>query len=202
MPALPWSSFPALALALLACGCAAAPARRNLAAARTLRAHLAAGELEAARALLADDPRRWFDQERGAGAPWSLEPGSGPWAAWDDHFRKRTEQVAWEADARSATLTFRETNDYFELLERGWVRNQAVYLFDEDGRIRGLVLRGVGERPPGRTEEFLAWAREHAPAELAHLRPGGDIDPGGDRPARHRALLERWRRDAGLPAID
>jgi hypothetical protein len=38
------------------------------------------------------------------------------------------------------------------------VTNEISYLFDEDARLRGLVIGAAGERPPGRTEEFLAWA--------------------------------------------
>jgi len=63
----------------------------------------------------------------------------------------------------------RETNDYFRLLERGWV----TYFFDESGRIAGLLIRAVGDRPQGKTDEFLTWAREHDPEELALLMPGG-----------------------------
>jgi len=47
--------------------------------------------------------------------------------------------------------------------------------------------------------QFETWAREHEPAELDALMPEGRLDPSGDHPVRMRALLERWRADAGLP---
>lgn len=199
----------ALAAALLLSAGACASARQapttlaTVRGAESFRDYLAAGEFDAARAMMSENPRQWFESADGDGRPWTVGPGGvGPWAAWDDHFRKRTEFVGWKGCERSATLTFRETNDYFQMLERGWVTNQAVYLFDERGRIDGLIIRAVGERPQGRTEEFLAWARANEPDELAYLRPGGEIDPTGERPRRHRGLLNRWRRSVGLAPIE
>ncbi len=96
----------------------------------------------------------------------------------------------------------RETNDYFRLLERGWVTNEVAYFFDDSGRINGLLIRAVGDRPPGKTEEFLAWTRVHDPEELATLVPGGEIDPSGDHPERFRRLLNRWRQESGLETIE
>jgi hypothetical protein len=170
--------------------------------AQTLRAHLDAGEYDAARAMMSDDPRRWFSPKEGVGSPWRVGPvQKGPWADWDEHFRKRTEPIEWEAGDHSATHVFYETNDYFMLLDRGWVTTTATYLFDLDDKIRGIVIGMRGERPPGRTDVFLAWAEANELAELAYLMPDGEIDPSGDRPERHRALLNKWRRSAGLPGL-
>jgi len=155
-----------------------------------------------ARAMMSENPRRWFAPREGAGQPWRIGSGTGPWSAWDEHFRTETGVVRWREGARSATVVVRETNDYFRLLERGSVINEITYFFDSESRIDGLLIDGVGERPPGRTEEFLRWAREHEPGELESLMPNGEIDPSGDHPGRYRTLLERWRSSAGLPPIE
>jgi hypothetical protein len=171
-------------------------------AARMFRDHVASGRFDQARAMMADRPRRWFDERRGDGQPWSIGPRSkGPWDAWDEHFRGQTETVRWIEGDGSATVVIRETNDYFRLLKRGWVTNEIIYFFDDSGSIEGLLIRATGERPSGRTDDFLEWARENDPQELEYLMPGGDIDPSGDRPERFRALLNRWRSSAELPVI-
>lgn len=171
--------------------------------ARTFRSLIEQGQYAAAREMLAPDPRRWWEKREGEGDPWRVGPGTpGPWAAWDSHFRSRRELVEWKERESSATAVVRETNDYFRLLERGWVTNEITYFFDDLGRIKGLLIQAVGERPPGRTDEFLAWARAHDSRELKVLMPEGEIDPSGDHPRRFRHLLERWRRASGLEPID
>lgn len=154
-----------------------------------------------ARALMSEDPRRWFAPREGPGQPWEVGPGAGPWSAWDEHFRSTGEVVAWHEEGNAAVAVVRETNDYFRLLERGHVTNRITYFFDDRGRIDGLLIDGVGERPSGRTEEFLAWAREHEREELEALMPDGEIDPSGDHALKFRALLERWRVAAGLEPL-
>lgn len=152
--------------------------------------------------MMSTDPRRWFAPREGEGQPWRVGPGTGPWSAWDDHFRSEGTVVAWRREDRSVTAIVRETNDYFRLLERGYVTSEITYFFDREGLIDGLLIAAVGERSPGRTEEFLAWARENEPEELEALMPGGEIDPSGDHPQRFRALLNRWRVAAGLDPIE
>jgi hypothetical protein len=175
----------------------------NIEAARRFRKLLAAKEYKQARSMMTENPRRWFNQRQGEGRPWIVKPGAkGPWAKWDEHFRSRKEELRWESGKNNATLFMKETNDYFQLLERGWVTTEIIYLFDNAGKIEGLLIRATGKRPPGRTEEFLKWAREHHPGELEYLMPGGDIDPTGDRPGRFRTLLNKWRKSAGLPVIE
>lgn len=159
-------------------------------------------EYPAARAMMADDPRRWFAPREGEGRPWRLGPGTGPWSAWDEHFRSEGEVVSWREGDRSATAVVRETNDYYRLLERGSVTNEITYFFDEEGKIEGLLIGTTGERSPGRTEEFLAWAGQNDPEELEELMPGGEIDPSGDHPRRFRALLNRWRVATGREPIE
>jgi len=205
--AVPRAAAPWLAL-VLAVGCRSGPgvdpdpAPSLVARAQELRALLERGDFAAARARMAPDPRRWWGERVGAGEPWSVGPGPrGPWAAWDEEFRSRHEVVAWHEGERAATALVRESNDYFRLLERGSVTNALTYSFDDGGRIEGLVIRPAGERPPGRADEFLAWACANEPAELAALMPGGEIDPSGDHPGRFRRLLERWRSAAGLGPI-
>lgn len=204
--AAPTLLLPVLLLQLSGCGAAdeAPPAGEAtlIAQAQRFRSLVRQERYDDARAMMSADPRRWFAPRQGEGRPWEVGPGTGPWAAWDDHFRSEGEVVAWREDGRSATAVVRETNDYFRLLERPAVTNEITYLFDDDGRIDGLVIAGVGDRPPGRTDEFLAWAREHEPDEIEALMPGGEIDPSGDHPQRFGALLNRWRDAAGLDPIE
>lgn len=173
-----------------------------VARAQKFRTLVTNGRYADARAMMADDAQRWFDVREGEGRPWRPGPESGPWSRWDEHFRSDGEIVEWRAGKSSATAVVREINDYFRLLERGSVTNEITYYFDAEKRIEGLLIAAAGERPPGRTEEFLAWAREHEPEELEALMPGGEIDPSGDHPRRFRALLNRWRVAAGLEPIE
>jgi hypothetical protein len=202
------TSLICLALAVFLPCCSPSPEKPSVSptitAAKRFRELLRDGDHDAARAMMAKAPRRWFDERSGEGRPWHVGPGKrGPWAAWDEHFGKRSEEIGWRANDHSATLIYKETNDYFLLLERGWVTNETVYFFDSDGRIEGLLIRpAAGPRSQGRTGEFLAWARENAPEELAELMPDGEIDPSGDHPQRFRALLETWRAETGLPPIE
>jgi hypothetical protein len=170
--------------------------------AQKFRTLVKSGEYDAARAMMSHDPRRWWGEREGDGSPWKLGPKHGPWAAWDDHFHSQTKLVEWREEPGAAIIVQKETNDYFQLLERGWVTNEIVYYFDDHGKIDGWLVRAVGERPPGRTEEFLAWARENDPEELAALMPDGEVDPTGDHPERFRRLLNRWRDAAGLERIE
>jgi hypothetical protein len=198
----------ALAACSLACGtilAASPPASEPslVARAKEFRSLLERRDYDAARRLMAPDPREWWEKRDGEGRPWTIGPGAGgPWAAWDDQFRSTKEVLRWEPADRSATTVIRETNDYFRLLERGFVTSELTYFFDEAGRIEGLLIRAAGERPPGRTDEFLAWAKAHEAAELQTLMPGGEIDPSADHPERFRRLLVRWRKEAGLPPIE
>lgn len=170
--------------------------------ARAFRSLLANEDYDAARAMMAPDPRRWWEAREGEGETWTIGQSGGPWADWDRHFRSRSELLEWREEPGAATAVVRETNEYFTLLERGWVTTEIRYTFNDAGRIEGLLIRAVGERPPGRTDEFLAWAREHDPGELEALMPGGEIDPAGDHAPRFRRLLNRWRRAMGLEPIE
>lgn len=162
--------------------------------AKRFRSLITEEKWDEARAMTAPDPRRWFAPREGEGSPWIVGPRRGPWAEWDEEFRSTSTVIGWRADDSSATVRVREINDYFRLLERGAVTNEITYFFDSEGRIDGLLIDAVGERPPGRTDEFLQWAIENEPVELRELMPDGEIDPSGDHPRRFRALLEQWRR--------
>ncbi len=185
-------------------GCTSPPAASNVEVVQQFRAPLRSGDYDAARAMMTPDPRRWFNERSGEGGPWRVGPGAkGPWARWDDYMGKQSEIIQWVEEERAAVCVYRETNDYFLLLDRGWVTNHTTYFFDERGRIEGILHAAApGPRPQGRTEEFLAWARANEPQELAALMPGGDVDPSGDHPRRFRAILERWRAAAGLGPIE
>ena len=202
-------TIPTILLAAALLGAEAAPAAQMpsdttslVRKAQAFRSLLGEADYDAARAMMAPDPRRWWETREGEGGPWTIGPSGGPWADWDRHFRSRNELVEWREEPAAATAVVRETNDYFTLLERGWVTNEITYTFDDEGRIEGLLIRAVGERAPGRTDEFLAWAREHDPEGLEALMPGGEIDPAGDHATRFRRLLNRWRRAAGLDPIE
>lgn len=175
----------------------------NITAAKELRKLIKAKEYETAKQMVTNNPRRWFNELEGEGRAWQIGPGKkGPWADWDKHFRGRTNPIYWEADEHSATIVYRETNDYFQLLERGEVTTRTTYLFDENGLVKGLLIRSLGKRPPGRTEDFLEWAKANEPDEIAELMPDGSVDPEGDHPQRVRAILNRWRKAAGLDPIE
>jgi hypothetical protein len=175
----------------------------NIARAKRFRELLAKKDYDAARAMMANDARRWWDAREGEGRPWKIGPDAGgPWAAWDKYFHSQHEVLEWREEPHSATALVQETNDYYRLLERGAMRNELVYYFDDDGKIDGLVIRGAGERPMGLTDEFIAWAKKNDPEEIAALMPGGEIDPAGDHPERFRRLLDRWRRATGRQPIE
>jgi hypothetical protein len=171
--------------------------------AQEFRSLIERGDFVAARAFMAENPRRWWESRDGDGQPWKIGPeANGPWSAWDAHFRSQKDLAEWREATRSVTVVVHETNDYFRLLERGWVTTEVTYFFDEAGKIEGLLIRATGDRPQGRTDEFLAWARTHDAEELGSLMPGGEIDPSADHPERFRRLLNRWREAAGLESIE
>jgi hypothetical protein len=101
--------------------------------------------------------------------------------------------VEWKEGDRSATAVIRETNDYFRLLERGWVTTEVAYLFDVSGRIEGLLIRAVGDRTPGRSREFEAWAGANDPEELSSLMPGDEYLDGDAKPRVAMTRANRGR---------
>jgi len=155
---------------------------------------------EEARGLMVAQPRRWWESRDGEGKRWAIG-SKGRWADWDRNFRSESDIVEWKQGLQSVTAVVRETNDYFRLLERGWVTTEMTYYFTPSGKIEGLLIRAVGERPPGRTPEFLTWARANDPVELEAIMPEGEIDPTNDHPGRMRTLLNRWRESVGLGQI-
>lgn len=174
--------------------------KRLIELAQRFRRLVREGKFDEARAMTVESPKVWFEERKGEGRPWIIGPKSNdPWAAWDKEFRSHSEEIEQRTANRSATITVRETNEYFQLLERGWVLTDVTYFFDENGKIEGRLIAAVGERPRGRTDEFLEWARTQDPEELKYLMPNGEVDPSGDRPKRFRRLLTRWREAAGLP---
>jgi len=161
------------------------------------------GDLDAARALLADDPRVWFDAKEGEGTAWTLE--GGRWREWDEHFRGASVRTTpWRSEGDGVWAVMRETNDYYRLTEGSPGIWRATYYFDGRGRIAGFLVSAVpgAKSDRGRRHEFEAWARAHRSAEAEYLMPGGSIDPTGDRPPRMRTLLNEWRGTVGLPAIE
>jgi len=183
--------------------CASGAAASKIERARQFRALVAKQDYDAARALMAEHPRRWWDAREGEGSPWKIGPDAGgPWKHWDEHFHSTPAVVRWTEGSDSATALIHESNDYYRLLERGTMTNELVYSFDGDGKIEGLVIRSVGERPQGRTAEFVAWAKKNDPREIGELMPDGEIDPRGDHAERFRRLANRWRRATGREPIE
>lgn len=170
--------------------------------AKQFRRLIAEERWDEAREMMSPDPRRWFDERSGEGSAWTIGPRGGPWSGWDEEFGSSSTVIEWRADENSATVRVLEINDYYRLLERGAMTNELTYFFDAAGRIEGFLVRAVGDRPAGRTNEFLQWALENEPRELRDLMPKGNIDPSGDHPQRFRVLLERWRSETGLPDLD
>lgn len=160
-----------------------------------------AGDWDRARAMAVEQPRRWWGTRSGEGEPWVIGPNSGPWSRWDQYFGSEKEILDWVEEKDSVTAVIREINDYYRLVERGPMTNEVTWFFDDAGKVEGMLVRGVGERPMGRTDEFVAWVRSHHPEELDVLMPDGEIDPTADHPERFRRLLTEWRAAAGLPPI-
>lgn len=71
--------------------------------AQVFRSLVRHGRYEEAREMMAADPRRWFAPREGPGEPWRVEPGAGPWSAWDEQFRSEGEVVRWREGPTSAT---------------------------------------------------------------------------------------------------
>ena len=181
----------------------AAAGRALVEQASRFRSLVEQGDHVAARALMAPDARRWWDSRDGPGRPWVVDHGSpGPWAGWDRHFRSERVLAGWRVSGLSATAFILERNDFYRLLERAPPLNEVTYYFDAAGRIDGLLISSRGPRDPGRTEQFLEWARVHEPAELAVLMPNSEIDPSGDNPPRFRRLLNRWREATGRAPVE
>ncbi|MHC5212553.1 MAG: hypothetical protein ACYTG2_17710 [Planctomycetota bacterium] len=167
------------------------------------RAHREVGDLDRARALMSDDPRKWYEVREGEGIPWTLGTG-GRWSAWDEHFRSESTYGDWHEEDDHVWADVFEINDYHRLTERGGGWWRATYFLDDEGLIEGFMVSAVPDKPSprGRRDEFEAWAREHDPDEAEYLMPGGKLDPTDDRAPRMRALLLRWRAAAGLPRVD
>ena len=170
------------------------------------RAARKAGDLDTARSYLTMDPHVWYEQRDGPGMPWTL--GAGRWKPWDDHFNGHSDLGPWQVDGQTVWAVATETNDYFQLTERTDVaRYRITYFFTESGLIEGYMISGADPDNPGppqasRVDEFIAWAKANHPQEWAYLRPGGKLDPTGDRAPRTRVLLVQWREAVGLPPIE
>jgi hypothetical protein len=187
---------------LLMAGCR----QSQVASVEAFRATREAGNLDTARSYLTRDPRVWYGQREGPGSPWTL--GAGRWKPWDDHFKGHSDLGRWQVDGRTVWAVATETNDYFRLTERTDIsRYRITYFLDDAGLIEGYMISDADPDKPGppsdsRADEFVAWAEANHPDEWAYLRPGGKLDPTGDRAPRTRALLLQWRETVGLPPLE
>lgn len=172
------------------------------------RAARKAGDIEKAHTYLGDDPRVWYDAKEGEGSSWKL--GAGRWKQWDTHFRGKSELGPWHVEGDTLWAVGEEMNDYFRLIERqDMPRYRLTYFFDEQDRISGYMISAADPNAPSssspmvsRYEEFEAWALANDPEEWEYLRPGGSLDPTGDRAERTRVLANRWRASVNLPPIE
>jgi hypothetical protein len=192
------------AVAMVLAGLAlAASASERIETVQKFRAARERGDLAAARAFLAPDPRIWFDmkERKGSGQPWTLDEDD--WDRWDRFFHSETDCAEWKDHGDRVTAVGHETNDYYRLLD--WKPSPLAFTWwlDSSGKITGFLFHA--ERGPtpdrNRLKEFEAWARKNRPVELAYLMPKGKIDPSGDRPKRWRAILVEWRKATGLPDV-
>jgi len=192
----------ALALAVWCGALAGLAADHRIETVKKFQAARERGDFEAARALLAPDPRIWFDMDerKGPGESWSLE--SGDWDRWDHFFHRKITYSDWKRQGDHVTAIGRETNDYYRLLDWEPRPLALTWWFDSSGKISGFMFHAVRDAPThSRLKEFEAWAKKNRPQEIRYLKPKGRIDPSKDRPERWLALLIEWRNAAGLPEI-
>ena len=173
----------------------------GIAKVQALMAARKSGDEAAALALMAPDPRIWFDKRSGPGEPWGLVT---KWTHWDEYFHSRNDYSNFREAGGVVTADGTEINDFYRLIERPPQKFRGTWWIDESGRISGFLYAPRGSTGSGedRLEEFEAWARKTNPAELDYLMPSGRFDPTGDRPERFKAILLDWRRAAGLPPIE
>jgi len=166
--------------------------------------------------MLAPDPRVWYDT-RDEGMPWKL--GGGRWRAWDEHFESESKPGPWIQNRSSdgEVVLYRiveEWNEYFDLIERtDKPEYRLSYFFEPPNaaadtvKIKGYMISSAHPDEPekprsDRFDEIEAWAVENHAAEWEYLRPGGRLDPTGDRAERTRALINQWRVEVGLEPVN
>ena len=135
----------------------------------------------------------FFGKREGTGMPLGR---TEEWSHWDTYFHGHSEMYDWKVDGHVVTAMGRETNDFYRLLDWTPAPYRMTWWLGRDGRITGALVQAIPQRAASRMEEFREWAKQHEPAELEHVMPGGRIDPTGDRPERFAALLRKWRATA------
>jgi hypothetical protein len=170
------------------------------------RAARNAGQTEEAQSYLSSDPRVWFDSKEGDGSPMKL--GFGPYKRWDEVFNSHGEHGPWTVEGNTVWAIATEINDYYRLTERKDTPTYRItYYFDDQGLIKGYLISDAHPGQPAqpkqsREEEFKEWAATTHPDEWNYLRPGGKLDPSGDRAERTKKLLVEWRETVGLSALE
>ncbi|MCI0596120.1 MAG: hypothetical protein L0Z48_06220, partial [candidate division Zixibacteria bacterium] len=158
-----------------------------------------ANEKEKALAFLADTARIWFEEKTGPGRPYKLD---SPWVHWDEFFNSKRIYRNWKAEGNTVSVEIDETNDYYRLLEWEPAPVLLTWWLDDENKIAGYMVKGLGEGPPkNRMKEFKEWATKNDPEELAYLMPEGKINPDGDRPERWKKILVEWRKAVGLKPV-
>ena len=172
----------------------------------SFRAAREAGNYEAAEFFLAADAHVWFEKREGEGTP--LQMGYGPYKNWDEHFNSKGTVGEWTVEDNTVWAVANEWNEYYALIERQDTGQYRVtYYFNSDGAIEGYMISAAYPDKPSkpsldRFEEIEAWANENHQQEWEYLRPGGKLDPTGDRAPRTRKLINLWREEVGLSEIE
>lgn len=154
----------------------------------------------AAREFYAEDSRVWYEKKEGPGRKRG-PAGTGPWAQWDRYFRGETSLQEMRVEGRAVTIVILENNEFYQLIEQPPKRVNITYFFGENDLVDGTLIAS-GESPPDRYDEAVAWAREHHLEEINSLMPEDRIVPSLENAQRWRRLLNTWRREVGLPAIE
>jgi len=177
----------------------------------SFRAARASGDLDAAAEYLGGNPRVWYESKEGEGSPWRL--GAGRYKDWDEHFRSESNPGPWRQEPMpdggfKVWRVVEEWNEYYALIEReDTPRYRITYFLGRDRSIEGYMISAASPDEPraesvSRFDDVRAWCEANDPDEWAHIRPGGKLDPTGDRAERTRSLFNRWRESVGLERID
>ncbi len=182
-------------LLLLACGESNSPIAR----AKRFYELREQRRFDAARAMMAADARIWYQSRNGEGEPWRLD---GPWSTWDSVFNARLDLRDWTEVDSSVKVVSLVDSDFYRMIERAPQEASLTIYFDSTGLINGqLIESGSGDPPPDKLGEFVEWAQNTYPVELAYVMPEGRLNPGADRAIRLRRLLYEWRSATGRAEV-
>ena len=172
----------------------------GIAKVQELMAARKAGDEAAASALMAADPRIWFDKRSGPGEPWGLVT---KWTHWDDYFHSRNDYSGFREAGDVVTADGTEINDFYRLIERPPQKFRATWWIDASGKVSGFLYepRGSTAAVEDRFDQFKEWARKDeaggagVPDARRPDRPHGR--PAGTLPRHSRRMAQGGRPAAG-----